>query len=328
MVAYFELKSASKLPKSIYTNLVKHYEQSKIKRSNKIREGMSIVNKIVSIMTMYYPQLIHIENAKKISNQSDVLIVCDNTPGYRENPFIEMKNIKYLPFGENLGLSKAFNRALSFKDANLENDDYIIFFDQDSIIPEGHIRALIDEFINLNNQDEKIGCLGPVYFDLSTGQEEVPRLKTFVNDRSMKVSSIVTTSMLSQYKKLKSIGFWNENIFLDMADWDICWRFYEKDMNVYLTYTSVIRHNVGRGIKKIGPFRLRVGQAFREYYQTRECLYLFFKRYVPIKYKIRFVEMLTIRPLLHFLFLDDKSNRLRYILKGIKDFFKKKRGSL
>ena len=127
MVAYFELKSASKLPKSIYTNLVKHYEQSKIKRSNKIREGMSIVNKIVSIMTMYYPQLIHIENAKKISNQSDVLIVCDNTPGYRENPFIEMKNIKYLPFGENLGLSKAFNRALSFKDANLENDDYIIF---------------------------------------------------------------------------------------------------------------------------------------------------------------------------------------------------------
>lgn len=106
---------------------------------------MSIVNKIVSIMTMYYPQLIHIENAKKISNQSDVLIVCDNTPGYRENPFIEMKNIKYLPFGENLGLSKAFNRALSFKDANLENDDYIIFFDQDSIIPEGHIRALIDE---------------------------------------------------------------------------------------------------------------------------------------------------------------------------------------
>lgn len=286
------------------------------------------MNKVVSIMTMYYPQPIHIENAKKISNQSDLLIVCDNTPDYKENPFTKIKNIKYLPFGENLGLSKAFNRALLSKDINWKDDDYVIFFDQDSIIPEGHIQALIDEFTNLNNQNEGIGCLGPVYFDLSTNQEEIPHFKKFINDQSMKVSSIVTTSMLSQYKKLKSIDFWNENIFLDMADWDICWRFHEKDMNVYLTYASVIHHNVGHGMRRIGPFRLRIGQAFREYYQTRECLYLFFKRYVPIKYKIRFVGMLTVRPVLHLLFLDNKSNRLKYILRGVKDFIKRKKGAL
>ena len=31
---------------------------------------------------------------------------------------------------------------------------------------------------------------------------------------------------------LKDISFWNEQIFLDMADWDFCWRLKEKKYQI------------------------------------------------------------------------------------------------
>lgn len=38
--------------------------------------------------------------------------------------------------------------------------------------------------------------------------------------------------------------------------------------------------------------------------------------------------MLTIRPIMHFLFLDNRCERAKYIVKGIIGYFKGKRGSL
>ena len=285
-------------------------------------------NKIISIMTVYYPDKSNIDNVKIVSRQSDLLIICDNSPTSHENLFLDIENIKYFYWKKNLGLSAAFNQVLKNGTLNWHDNDYILFFDQDSTIQSNHIKLLIDEYNRLVVQGECVGCIGPVYFNLSSNKEEVPRLKTFINDKSMKVSSIITTSMLCQYKNLKKIGFWNERVFLDMADWDICWRFKAKNMNVYLTYASVIRHSLGQGTKKIGLLQIRVGKPFREYYQTRECLYLLFKKYVPVKYKIRFILMLTARPLLHVLFLDNKLERIKYIGKGMLAYLVGKKGAL
>ena len=279
-------------------------------------------------MTTFYPNKKHFYNAKKICDQSDLLIICDNSPVNNKELFSDLKNVKYFYWGKNLGLSMAFNFVLKDNGLNWCDTDYIIFFDQDSTIPENHIKYLVEEYKNLLAQGEAVGCIGPVYLDLSSNREEIPHMKTFVNRKSMRVSSIITTSMLCQYRILKKIEFWNDDIFLDMADWDICWRLQANDLNVYLTYASVIRHSVGQGVKKIGPLNIRIGKPFREYYQTRECLQLLFKNYVPFKYKLRFISMLTIRPIMHFLFLDNRCERAKYIVKGIIGYFKGKRGSL
>lgn len=285
-------------------------------------------NRIISIMTVYYPDKSNLGNAEIIRRQSDLLIICDNSPTSHEDLFSAMENTRYFYWGKNLGLSAAFNQVLKNDTFNWRDNDYIVFFDQDSTIQLNHIKLLIEEYKNLVIRGERIGCIGPVYFNLSSNKEEIPRLKSFINDKSMRVSSIITTSMLCQYKNLKKIGFWNEHVFLDMADWDICWRFEAENMNVYLTYASVIRHSLGKGTKKIGPLQIRVDRPFREYYQTRECLYLLFKKYSPVKYKIRFILMLTARPLLHMLFLDNKLERGKYIVKGILAYLAGKKGSL
>lgn len=284
--------------------------------------------RIISIMTVYFPTVNNVKNAKKIAAQSDLLIICDNSNCNNGDKFTSIDNIRYFYFGENLGLSAAFNRVLKDQNLGWNLGDYVIFFDQDSVIPERHIEKLVDEYESLEIKGYLVGAIGPVYFNTSSQKEEVPHQKKFINQKTMITSSIITTSMLCKYKNLKKIDFWNEKIFLDMADWDICWRLQEKEMKICLTYASVIRHSLGEGEKHLGLLRVRVGKPFREYYQTRDCLTLLRASYAPIKYKIRFFLMLTLRPVLHLLTLDHKSERIHYICRGIKDAIQGYHGAL
>lgn len=286
------------------------------------------MHKIVGIITLYYPKSEQVDNAKRIAEQVDLLLLCDNSKNENCDMFQEIKNAKYFFWGENRGLSRAFNTVL--KDAALDwkGSDYVIFFDQDSVIPDQHIQKLIAEYEQLICSGVDVGCLGPVYYNTSNQRTEVPKDKEAVSEKSLKVKSIITTSMLCTYKNLKGIGFWNENIFLDMADWDICWRFMAQGKLCCMTFASVIRHSVGQGKKKVGPIELRVGSPFREYYQTRDCQYLLKEDYVPFKFKMRFYAMLTLRPALHLLFLENKKERMQYIRKGMRDYKQGITGSL
>lgn len=285
----------------------------------------------VALITVYYPSESVYRNVLEVSKQTDIVYICDNTPeknSERSHKFESMSNVCYRFLGENLGLSGAFNKVLLDSQIDWNDEDYVFFFDQDSLIGTGLIERLVQEYESLNDLGYCVGCLGPVYFNTSNNTVEVPRMKVPLNDTSYSVPSIITSSMLCTYGNLREIGFWNEKIFLDMADWDLCWRFKEQGKLCCLTNAVTLRHSLGEGEKKVGPIRLRVGSPFREYYQIREALHLLFQRYTPLKYRVLFLAMLFVRSPLHVLFLNDRKNRLRYILMGIRDFIKGKHGAL
>ena len=95
-----------------------------------------------------------------------------------------------------------------------------------------------------------------------------------------------------------------------------------------MTTAVMLNHTVGEGERKIGPVSLRVAKPFREYYETRDCMYLLKKKYVPLKDRIRFHLMLTVRPLLHLWFLQDKKERKYYIKLGVRHFKAGRTGKL
>lgn len=271
-----------------------------------------------AIITVYYPDEENSKNVEKIAEQVDRVIVCDNSPSENKSLFLNEK-VEYIFFGENLGLSAAFNRVLS-KSENWKDEDYIIFFDQDSTIESGHIEKLIEIYEELQKNEANIGCLGPVYYNNSSGMVEIPKQKKLLMNKTYEVQSIITSSMLTKYENLKSIGFWNEKTFLDMADWDLCWRLMDSGRKCCMTENVVLKHTLGNGEKKIAGIRLRVGSTIRDYYQTRDCLYLLKEEYTPFKYKCRFILMLTVRAWVRLIFLDDRKKRLHYIMRGHKDY--------
>ena len=260
-----------------------------------------------------------LKNVEDVSKQVDYVIVCDNNK-HSTVDFDETANIIHIKNHSNLGLSAAFNIALNLKEVEWSDDDFVIFFDQDSHISDGHILSLIAELEKAEQTSARVGCIGPVYYNQTSDSLCVPKMKTQIADGIYSVSSIITSSMLCRYGTLKKIGFWNEKLFLDLADWDVCWRMQQAGYLTCLTENLTLIHSLGEGQKKIGPIKLKIGSPIREYYQTRDCLVLLHEKYTPFKYKLRFIAMLTVRPILHLMFLNDKKKRGHYIYRGCRDY--------
>lgn len=275
-----------------------------------------------ALVTLYNPSEKEFNNCRILSQQVDTVILCDNSQESHETVFQNEKNIIYITKNENLGLGAAFNVALKNDTYGWKDDDLIIFFDQDSQIGEGYIQALQDEYRKIETLIPNLGCLGPVFYNTSNGRMERPRQKKNITDETYEVSNTITSSLMMRYGNLKRIDFWNEKVFLDLADWDLCWRMQKAGMVCCMTEKVVLHHSVGNGEKKVGPIKLRVGQPFREYYQTRDALYLLQENYVPLKMRLRLIANVTIRPVVHYLMLDDKKSRMKFIRRGINDYKK------
>lgn len=281
--------------------------------------------KTISLVSLYFPD----ENVKKnishLLRFVDNVVLLDNTPGSDNSGlFAGLEKTEYIAYKENLGLSEAFNRYLK----SLKENSYIIFFDQDSFCPENLIEQLKKDYLFCCKRLGRKGIIGPAYFEKNANQLMIPRQKKEISDGVYQVKSIITSGMFTELEVLQKIGFWNEEIFLDMADWDLCWRVLKNNFFCCLTRNVVLSHRLGKGVHKILNIKISEGASFRIYYQIRDCLYLLKKDYVPLKFKLKFIAMLSIRPILHLLVFSDKKSRIHYFLKGIKDYKKNIHGVL
>lgn len=285
-------------------------------------------NNVIAIATLYKPDESVVENMKILSGQVDTIILCDNSPE-KSDAFCGISNCIYVfNDGVNLGLSAAFNKVLTNYDIySWKDSDLIIFFDQDSRIKKGYIYTIVQEYFNIRKIDENAGCVGPVFFNASNDLVETPHIKSQITENSFRVNNVITSSMLVRYSALKAVDFWNEKIFLDLADWELCWRLNKQGHQTYITKAVVLDHAVGFGDKKLGPLHIGIGAPIREYYQTREALYLMRKRYVPLKMRVRLWVNVYLRPLVHKLFLPDWDARKHYIERGREDYKKNIKGA-
>lgn len=281
---------------------------------------------IIALMTLYQPDEDVLGHIVAIAEQVDMLYLCDNSKKPSFATYGCIPKTKYIFFNENRGLSRAFNSVL--KNYPFAPDDYVIFFDQDSVIPVGHIARIVQEYETLEKNGISIGCIGPIYFERHTQREWVPRRKTRINEKSYQVSSVITSSMLCKYEILQQVDFWNEHVFLDLADIELCWRLGKQNKLCVITDCTILNHSVRDGYKKVAIFTVVVQNSVRDYYQIRDSLYLLGKSYISPRHKMGLVVFhLVMEPLLRVLFLDGRLQRLRMIVRGWWDFFSGRHGS-
>ena len=286
------------------------------------------MGRVYSLITLYNPDESVVKKSKQIAAQTEKAFLCDNSNRNNSALFQCIENAAYMANMKNLGLPGAFNKILRDPKLSWHEDDIIIFFDQDSEIKEGYIERLIFGFKVAEKEYKNLGCYGPVFFNTSNGTVEIPKIKQELLDGVYKVRNIITSSMVVRYKNLQKIGFWNEKLFLDLADWDLCWRMEANGMLCCITDSITLYHSVGDGEKRVGPFTFRVGQPVREYYQTRNALNLLEEGYIPFKMRVRLFANVTVRPILHYMFLNEKKQRVKYIKKGFMDYHKGVHGEL
>ena len=272
-----------------------------------------------ALITLYHPDPSCAENVRRIAEQTDRVFLCDNSPAASGELFRSIANAEYLFFGENRGLSAAFNTVFRQYRDWFQPDDFILFFDQDSTPPEGHIQKLTALFLALEQKACPVGCLGPVYFNPNTGKLKLPRVRRRLCDGVFTVESVITSSLLTRYRILEEVSFWNERCFLDMADWDFCWRIRAAGYLCCAAEEIVLRHRLGLNVKAEGAASARGKRMAREYYQLREALCLRQQPYTPLRFRLKFFNMLTFKAAYRLLRFEDRAARFRLYQRARRD---------
>ena len=278
---------------------------------------------IFSLITLYNPSPTVLENVREISNQVSHTFILDNS-NYANEEFYKLENVTYFPNYRNLGLSVAFNKVL--KTADFVDEDFILFFDQDSKISENYIEKLVQEF-ETKRQEYKLGAIAPVIFDCNTSKNSMSRKFNSNTEQTITIlPRLITSSMLVPFHVLKEIDLWDENIFLDWADFDLTYRIRKAGYNCAITSNAVLNHHLGDNNKKVFGRNFPYYTPIREYYQVRDALRCAIKRTTPFKEKIGMFYVASLRALIHLLIFDGKIDRLKMHMKAWRDFFKHKVG--
>lgn len=227
--------------------------------------------KIIASIVTYNADLTRLrQNLYSILPQVFEVIVIDNGSknlGDVINLISSFPNIHIIQEGTNKGIAKALNDAASY--AYDKGFEWIITLDQDSVSPSILV-STYEKYTNVN----RVGMISCKIIDRNFGE-----LSYNQSDHKPieEVSTCITSASMLNLKAWKEVGGFDENMFIDSVDFDICYSLREHGYKVLRTNETSLLHEVGHSeIKKwMGKERQIFHHSpIRYYYMARNGLLL------------------------------------------------------
>lgn len=224
-----------------------------------------------------------------------------------------MPNINLILNEQNNGIATAQNECLH-KILSLKNHEFVFFLDQDSLITEKSLRQLYSDFMKTN--EGRLAILSAVNSNqLNIGTNNI-----------VKVKQCISSGMLVSVDAIRKVGFMMDSLFIDMVDYEWCWRFNKSgwyvavDNNVHFTH-QIGNHKLVLNRIEISPFRL--------YYVFRNTLFLILNgKTLNKEHNLFWINYLCKLFIFNIVFCDERRKRFLFINKGIMDGIKGKLGKL
>ena len=274
-------------------------------------------NEIAIVLVTYNPD---ISNIHKILNELSYhyhIYIYDNDSDNVEQIIKVTSSFDNLTliFGKkNIGIATAQNKCIE-KILTKKNAKYVFFLDQDSFITDSNLVKLENDIKILQKNNPRIGVLAASIDKLVSSDNVFKQL-----------NEVISSGMLIPISVFLKVGVMRDNFFIDMVDYDWCWRAKNKGYEVVKDNEIILEHQIGDTQKVLG--RIYVA-PFREYYVFRNTIYLLRNaNYLPDNYKIKLKFFLLKQGIFNTIFCPDKKERIKFILKGIKDGVNEKMGKL
>ncbi len=277
--------------------------------------------KIAGVVILYFPGENIIENINSYIDQTDYLIISDNSDELNINvkSYFEKNNkVEYIFNKGNFGVATCLNLAAN--KAIEKGFDYLLTMDQDSKAPAN----LVDRLFKKVTESTQFGIASPLHSNKFN-----THLKK-INDSEEYVNTIMTSGNLLSLKAYNSVGPFQEDFFIDYVDIEYCFRLKKYGYKVVRLNDLILEHDEGNlTIKKMFSkvFYPINNTPLRYYYKTRNLFYL------RNLYKHEFKDLLRIEGLVYIknigkmiLFEDHKFQKINMILTGILDYIRKKKG--
>lgn len=210
---------------------------------------------------------------------------------------------------ENQGIAKALNQLTTA--AQKEGFDWILTLDQDSVAPSN----IVEEFEKYTN-NLNTGMLCPVICDRNKG------VVIEAKDGYKEIDECITSGSLLNITAWREIGGFDESMFIDGVDFDICYRLRKNGYKILCIQSVVLLHELGRiEYHRFLFWKVLVKNhsAFRKFYIARNTVYLARKEHTNIiKAILQNVKLFLIA----VCYEDDKWKKSKKILQGTIDGFR------
>lgn len=270
------------------------------------------MEKIVAGIISFNPEIKRLkENICAITIQCDCLYLIDNGSG-NINDVIELLNkindekITLIRNNKNEGIARALNQLCEIALGN--GYEWIITLDQDSVCP-----------LNLAVQYKKyiggsgIGMLCPLIVDRNKNiNKKIKRNKT------TDISECITSGSMLNLLVWRKIGGFDEYMFIDGVDFDICHRIKKEGYRIIQINEVCLLHELGHiTTHKLLFLNVIVKNhtAFRKYYIARNTIYLAKKEHNKLLFIKSLLQNIKLASIVIF-YESEKKEKLKSIYKG------------
>jgi rhamnosyltransferase len=280
---------------------------------------------IAAAVILYHPDKKAIDNILSYSAFVNTLYAFDNT----ESPDADFRaliktisNCNYFHDGVNEGIAKRLNQACQI--AKEEGFLWLLTMDQDSYFSKADISSYLS-CLNRVDAKEQIAMTG-VQINKEANKE--------INCGFEEVTTLITSGSIVNLSLYREIGTFDEALFIDQVDLEYCYRAVLKGYKI-IQFTNIsLEHSLGissvhRSLKSFKNTYRSLHSPIRIYYITRNYLY------VHSKYRKKFAaevakskKDLFIRLKNNLLYGKEKFAVVKYFLRGVIDFKKKKMGKV
>lgn len=275
------------------------------------------MQKFVAVVVLYNPVDDVIKNVESYNDAVSKVYAIDNSDIKNYGLVAKLKqipNLEYTFLGNNKGIARALNIALC--KAIYDNADFLLTMDQDTSFYSNNAEKMIS-YVSKYKKNDKV-----VLYAANTDDYQGERNCEYVN-------LALTSGNIIHCRTIESIGGFDENLFIDWVDQDLCYRLLSAGFKMVRLNHIKINHHLGVNCTKklLGMgFNYTTHSSVRYYYMVRNKLYVLEKNRVSWKKRTRFIFGVVAMALKVIMIEKNKRNKLYYILQGITDYLRNKMG--
>lgn len=222
--------------------------------------------KLASVVVLYNPDQIVINNINSYIDELDALYLVDNSSADNSTLFMNEK-VEYIPLRKNTGIAHALN--VGAKKAIDHNFHYLLTMDQDSMFEKDALKNM-KSIIDTDDEKDQVGIYSP--FHKTAISEPVPE-ELFTSPLVVMTSGNIIN--LDIYKCVEGFKEW---MFIDCVDFEYGLNVRKHGYTIKQINTVFLDHELGDyEIKHVFNKKIFCDNhsALRRYYIVRNSFYLY-----------------------------------------------------
>ena len=297
--------------------------------------------RITSITVAFNPDPLRLaEQLAALRDQVDEIIIVDNGSAQPVKSILaqteisesmgEVPHIHFIVLEENQGIASGFNIGI---DASRKSGaEFVLLLDHDSVPATDMVSKLRAGYQQAAGESAltSVAAVGPRIVD-SRDEHEYPfiRLGWFRNQHIHCATSqenliacdfLISSGSLIAISAIDRIGRFDESLFIDSVDLEWCFRARKGQFSLHGICDAQLHHRLGDHRRVVlNKIFLVVHSPLRIYYITRNRILLYWRRHVPLKWKLKDILRMGAKFAAIMLFVAPRLQYLRMTVLAIRD---------